>query len=228
MVLTVGLARKRENQHHQKDRDLVYLMKVVSNSLIFYERISKNYTYNKLFNHPVFEERVNYTQLDINQVRITDPDHCDIIDSSLGAIFTSLKGTSLAICLKSKDRDGKSFITLCNVSSPGSLEKRIIFLRDKMVDEWNCFPESIKFFILGGKIVDRLGENSLMEMYQTLLLAKKYNIVGARFNNSFDLDGEFQVLMTANKIYYSTKSLFQFSSTTIYFDWIPPQLTKKK
>lgn len=175
------------------------------NREIFCETIlTKKYI--ELSNNSLFKE-IKDTQIKGNYLDI-DMDEFSIIDSSTGSLATTGAATCFVICVKGKNTIGKSFIGLYHSSHFNSL-KTVISLLNKRMTKKGCLQKSLEFFILGGRIVsDDPDSNSIENMQEALKLAKKLNIMGVIFNHSLKSSSGFQVLLTANKIFYSTKYFF--------------------
>lgn len=182
-----------------------YLSVKNKNNKCFLDNISNNKTYIKCYNNSIFKEM--NTKIEGSYPDVSMEEY-KIIDSSEGSLATIGAAVCFAVCVKGKNKAEKYFIGLYHTSHCLSLSEVLSILNDEMKKK-GCLKKSNEFFILGGRIVsDDPETNSLDVMEDAISLVKKFNIKGLRFNDSLEAESSFDVLLTANKIYYSTERFF--------------------
>jgi hypothetical protein len=193
----IGLYESYEQLHETQERNI----------RSFSEKILNNPLYGILYHHPIFQEVTEgFIERSFPDI---DMDDFIIIPSTEVAIGTCGAATCFAICFRGRTNEGQSFIGIAHTSHVCNMKQFVLpMLKNKMIER-GCMENTIEFFVLGGVIVaDEPGTNSIETMEETLVIAEEYNIKGIRFNHSVNGFKDFNVLMTADKIYYSTKVFF--------------------
>jgi hypothetical protein len=190
---------------------------------IFDDTVHCDLTYFRLFHHPTFKKIQSKEEITplFHSAYFDVVDEYKIIPSSKGSLVARNLLSSFAICIKGEDKYSKPFIGLKCTSHLMYLESVIQYLKSQMIEK-GCLEETLKIFILGGKIVsENPGENNLSYFTQALKLSVQCKIIKAmRFNHSLDPHKSFHVLFTAKKTYYTTKCFFD--SLPIISDGKPP------
>lgn len=180
------------------------------NNEIFKKIILNNPLYSKLYSHPIFEEYDAPPSSDFYGLTLSDIniDRYKITKSDEKCLATTGVTTCFAICFRGKNKLDQTYRGLYHYSNVYPLNSVLLFLKAKLVYK-GCSKDSIEFYILGGRIVgDAPDYATLKFMKESLSIAEKMNICGIRFNHSIEPESNFQILFTADKIYYSSQDFF--------------------
>jgi len=170
----------------------------------FCKKTLSNSIFTQLYNNEYFEKLENtgkiYCSIDLSI------DTFMIVPSS-NYLSSRYVDTGFAICSKGSNYI-ESYISLCYVNKNANLNKILLGLKNEFLTK-GCEENSIEFYILGGTIItDYIDDYSIKTVKKIKKLIQKHNIKGIRFNNSFCKNKYFHVLLTANKICYSTNEFF--------------------